>query len=320
MITCASAVEVGVTLVAIGAPAPVSDAVAGVEALAPLAPARVLGGVALGDPAVADVPNRPVEHDGHVEVVGSVEVGAIAVRGVDPLVLHQEHVIAGRRVEAMVDGFLAVLLCRLIQAEDVRLVEVERPRYGVLAAPPLPGAPARQVIITGLRLAAHGYAAADIVLLGVNQVTEDRATEHDEPVPRRGEAVGGATAERHIRQRQLALAVPPQSIVTDVGCAVAAIVSGVDEGPGLAVEGQANQLDFRHEEARRRVGVVANEPEVEVAGTAGANAEWVGDAGVPALVGAARRLLSPRWCHRRQADDQDDEGRTLQAQGSGSHF
>lgn len=133
MITCASAVEVAVTLVAIGAPAPVSDAVAGVEALAP---ARVLGGVALGDPAVADVPNRPVEHDGHVEVVGSVEVGAIAVRGVDPLVLHQEHVIACRRVEAMVDGFHAVLLCRLIQAEDVRLVEVERPRYGVLAAIP----------------------------------------------------------------------------------------------------------------------------------------------------------------------------------------
>ncbi len=90
----ASTVEVGVPLVANGAVAAVPLAVAGVEALAVRAPARVVRPVAHGDVAVAGVPDGPVEHDGDGEVVGSVEEGAIAVGGVDPLVLRHEHILA----------------------------------------------------------------------------------------------------------------------------------------------------------------------------------------------------------------------------------
>ena len=70
MFTSASAVEVGVPLVALLAVAPVAGAVGGGDALAVPTPARVVRHVLLGGAAVADVPDSPVEHDGRGEVVG----------------------------------------------------------------------------------------------------------------------------------------------------------------------------------------------------------------------------------------------------------
>lgn len=201
MYTCASTVKVGVAVVAIGALAAVSDTIGGVDAIAVGAPAPVVRPVALGDVAVGDVPDGPVEHDGHGEVAGSVEEGAIAVVGVDPPVLRHEHVLAFSGVEMAEDGFrrrelLLVgdvsrwFLC-LIQREYVRLVDVESAGHGVLAAPRLAGALARQVTLR-LRPPARGCAASDVVIVGVNQVAKDGAPEHDKAVPLRGEPVGNA--------------------------------------------------------------------------------------------------------------------------------
>jgi len=79
MFTSASAVEVGVPLVSLGAIAAVAGAVGGGDAVTVRTPARVVRHVSLGGAAVAGVPDAPVEHDGHVEVVGPVEEHAVAV-------------------------------------------------------------------------------------------------------------------------------------------------------------------------------------------------------------------------------------------------
>lgn len=71
-------IEVGVALVAHDASATVPGAVAGVDALAVGAPARVVGVVAHGGAAVVDVPDGPVQRDGHDVAVGVV---VEAVRG-----------------------------------------------------------------------------------------------------------------------------------------------------------------------------------------------------------------------------------------------
>ena len=68
MFTSASAIEVGVPLVALLAVAPIAGAVGGGDALTVPAPARVVRHVLLGGAAVAGVPDGPVEHDGHVEL------------------------------------------------------------------------------------------------------------------------------------------------------------------------------------------------------------------------------------------------------------
>ncbi|BAS81495.1 Os02g0808350 [Oryza sativa Japonica Group] len=97
LISLASTVKVGVSLVALGAVASVSGAINGVDAVAVDAPARVVRHVTSSGAAVTDVPDGPVEHDGHREVVVSVEVRVAAVGGVDPLVLRQKHVPASSR-------------------------------------------------------------------------------------------------------------------------------------------------------------------------------------------------------------------------------
>lgn len=74
----ASGMEVGVALVAPGTSAPVPGAIGGVGAFAVGAPARVVGGVELGGAAVVDVPDGPVQRDGHDVAVGG---GVEAVRG-----------------------------------------------------------------------------------------------------------------------------------------------------------------------------------------------------------------------------------------------
>lgn len=70
--------EVGVALVAHETSAPVPGAIGGVGAVAVGAPARVVGGVELGGAAVVDVPDGPVQRDGHDVAVGG---GVEAVRG-----------------------------------------------------------------------------------------------------------------------------------------------------------------------------------------------------------------------------------------------
>lgn len=185
----------------------------------------------------------------------------------------------------------------LIQREYVRLVVVESAGYAVLAAPRLAGALARQVLISTLRLRppARGCAASDVVIVGVNQVAKDGAPEHDKAVPRRGEPVGNAVAV--VRR-----AVVPTDCFEAV---VVAVASRVDEDPDLAVgDGKVHQLFLTIiQVVEVRSVAVALELEVFVPGAAGANAEGVGDADIPALVGAARQWLSRCRCHRRQADE-----------------
>jgi len=96
--TYASTVEVGVALVASQAAAPVPWAVGGVGALAERAPASKIGVVAPAGGAVADVPDGPVEDERHREVSAPVRVDTVAVRGGQPVSLHQEHVPVCREV------------------------------------------------------------------------------------------------------------------------------------------------------------------------------------------------------------------------------
>jgi hypothetical protein len=72
--TSASVYYIGVALIPLGAVAVVPSAVCRIEAMAGRAPARVVSCVEPGGAAVAGVPDRPVEDDGHGEVVGPVEV------------------------------------------------------------------------------------------------------------------------------------------------------------------------------------------------------------------------------------------------------
>ncbi len=76
--TSASGIEVGVAFIAPETSAPVPGAIGGVGAVAVGAPARVGGVVELGGAAVVDVPDGPVQRDGHDVAVGG---GAEAVRG-----------------------------------------------------------------------------------------------------------------------------------------------------------------------------------------------------------------------------------------------
>ncbi|BAS81484.1 Os02g0807100 [Oryza sativa Japonica Group] len=201
-----------------------------------------------------------------------------------------------RRRELLLVGDVSRWFLCLIQREYVRLVDVESAGHGVLAAPRLAGALARQVTLR-LRPPARGCAASDVVIVGVNQVAKDGAPEHDKAVPRCGEPVGDAAAV--VRR-----AVVPTDCFEAV---VVAVASRVDEDPDLAVgDGKAHQLFLTIiQVVEVRSVAVALELEVFVPGAAGANAEGVGDADVPALVGAARPWLSRCRCHRRQADEHD---------------
>ncbi|KAB8089427.1 hypothetical protein EE612_014359 [Oryza sativa] len=298
--TCASTVKVGVAVVAIGALAAVSDTIGGVDAIAVGAPAPVVRPVALGDVAVGDVPDGPVEHDGDGEVVGPVEVGAVPVGGVDPPVLHHERVPARSRVLAE-DSPLGFL-----EALNGRLVVGDIGWYPALAAPNA-GARRRRHGVP-LRRSADGRAAGDVVARVVAEVAEVGAAERDEAVPRGGYAVGVAAKEGQVHR-------VVTGVVADVALVAAvALAEHVDESYGLAVgDGQAGQIqpapgqdrcrrgEWREEgEARREVAVVAEELVAEVAG---ADAEGVGNADVAAPVGAARQWLTRRWSHRRQGDD-----------------
>jgi hypothetical protein len=94
------------------------------------APARVVSSVEPGGAAVVDVPDRPVEDDGHGKVVGPVEVLVdVVVPGTQPLGIHQEHVAAGRG--GCILDWVSVLL---LHVEQVWLEVPNSAGYGALAA------------------------------------------------------------------------------------------------------------------------------------------------------------------------------------------
>jgi hypothetical protein len=285
MCTCASTVEVGVSLEPLAAVASIAGAVAdGVEAVAVGAPARVVRGVALGGAAVADVPDGPVEHDGHGEVVGPVQEAAVAVA--EPRRLHQEHVVAPGDDDVGGEGRVEL---RLLQAQRVGLEVVDAGRYVALAAPDAGAGPLPRDGV--LRRPAHGRAAADEVLPAVDEVPEAGAASRHQAVLGRGEEVG-AGAEGHVRQAP----------VDEPTRGVVALARGVEVRPSLAGgEGQAGELDAAvvgYGESGWGAGVVAVELEAAedvVAVAPGADAKWIRDGDVAAPVAASR----PRQPHRR---------------------
>jgi hypothetical protein len=263
-------VEVRVALVPLDAGAPVAGAVGGVDALAVGAPTGIVRRVALGGAAAADVPHSPVEHDGHGEIAGAVEVRAVAVLEAEPVGVHEEHVVARRCVA----GEGRVPLPPLEVVDLVRLEEVDAGRYLALAAPHAGARPRDGV----LGRPAHGHAPADVVARHVDEVAEAGAAEREEAVLCRGEEVG-AGAEGHVRVGPVDQA--PRGVVAHAR----GVVVNLSLAGGKGQAGDLVAVAVYAEAGRGVVGVVADELEAlyaVVAETAGADAEGVGDGDVAA--------------------------------------
>jgi hypothetical protein len=247
MSTSASTVEVRVTLVPLEAAAPVAGTVGGVDAVAVRAPARIVRRVTLRGAAVVDVPDGPVEHQGHGKVVGAIKIRALAVLEVEPGGVHEEHVVARRYVAG--EGRVPLRCVEVV--ELVRLEEVDAGRYLTLAAPH-PGALPRNGV---LRQPAHGRAAADIVAETIDEVAKVGAAERDKAVLGRRKAVACAE-EGYVRACVL---------FDKPTCGVVALARRFVVGPNLAGgEGQAGELVVVAscaEAGRGVMGVVADELE-----------------------------------------------------------
>uniref|UniRef100_J3LI66 Uncharacterized protein n=1 Tax=Oryza brachyantha TaxID=4533 RepID=J3LI66_ORYBR len=162
-LTSASAVDVGVALVAHGAIAPIPFSVGGVDAHAVVGAAReVCRRVTPGGAAVAAaVPDGPIQHDGHGEVAGPVKISAVAAAGAaatEPLGVRHEHV-------ARLGGAV-VLKGDVPRLVLVHVVGVEAGGYRGLAAS---HAGARRRGNGGRRRrSAQGHAAGHVHLIGVH--------------------------------------------------------------------------------------------------------------------------------------------------------
>jgi len=289
--------HVRVALVPGGAVADVPGAVAGLEADAVRAPARVrVADVPRRGGAARGVPDGPVHDDGHDEVAGAVEVRPGEP---EPHRVHHERVGAGGGV-GQERRFLvsSPAAAPAAEAAEVGAVGVEPERDVALAAAVVAAARPRQ---RAVRRPAHGHAPRDVVPVAVVEVGDAGAADgHELALHRREEE--RAAVERH------GLLPEADDAAVGVARAVVARAAGVEEHGGLGRR-QRDGGDLvavaGHGEPRRvsaadaGAGVVALEPEAprgRAAVAARADAERVGDGHVAALLPASprRRLLRRR--------------------------